>query len=154
MYKRKMGYMRRGFFVLNSSPTSSEAALYAAQKTPNSWKIQIDDSAQTDFITIKATTRTTEIKALSDSLWLAWKPPRALWSLRAEERWRWEEEGNNRSPRGPGRKKPAQKNKNHSEPQIQRGGNRRWTTLCFVAGGWGVCSTYLATKNTSQQEDG
>jgi len=36
MYKRKMGYMRRGFFVLNSSPTSKEAALYAAQNTPKS----------------------------------------------------------------------------------------------------------------------
>lgn len=34
--------MRRGFFVLNSSPTSSEAALYAAQNTPNSCSMRRD----------------------------------------------------------------------------------------------------------------
>lgn len=35
-----MGYIRRGFFVLNSSPTSSDAALQAAQNTPNSYKMR------------------------------------------------------------------------------------------------------------------
>lgn len=50
------------------------------------------------------------IEVPSDSLWLVWKPPQALWSLRAEERWRWEEEGNIQSLREPGRKKPAQNN--------------------------------------------